>query len=345
MNMKELAAICDVSPATISYALRDDSRISETVRLRIQAKARELNYRPDSNSSALVRYRQLDDSKVKQPTVGIVYAHPRSSRRTKLFQAHVSSFRKSINHYGYELKEYFLEKKADAEASLLSQLRAHETQGLMLAWGEWEDRLKDFPWEEFTVVSAERNEIHPSLDRVSANHFTATEVALEQLEIRGAQRIGLVCHHDLPVRVKKNIIGAYIQHIDSTSGLTKHFPPYFYEIGDSPEKFESWLQRNKLDAIVSHRQIELGFFRKLGLRFPTDVQYAVIEIDDNKGDNESGIIMDEDMGQVLAEVITGKLHYGETVDLKHEGNLTLVNGQWRNGKTTYAKSKAQTEHA
>jgi DNA-binding LacI/PurR family transcriptional regulator len=336
MNMKEFATICEVSPATVSYALRNDSRISEPVRLRIQAKAHELNYSPTSNSSALVRYRQRSSTAIQQPTVGIIYAHPRTSRRTKLFQLHVNSFRETVEHYGYQLKEYFLNKQIDASSALLHQIKAQQTQGLILAWGQWEQRLQNFPWQEFSVISAERNQIHPALDRVSVNHFNATKVAIKQLECVGAKRIGLICHHDLPVRVKKNIVGAYIQHILKESNATEYIPPYFYKIGDSQPEFKVWFNRHKLDGLISHRHIDLDFFAQFDLKFPTDAQYAVIEMDDDTGsDQESGIIMGDDLGQVLGEVITGKLHYGERVDLTREGNLILINGQWREGRTTH----------
>lgn len=345
MNMKEFAAICGVSPATVSYALRNDSRISEPVRERIQSKAREVNYRPDSSNSALVRYRKQSHTDVQRPSVAIAYAHPPASRRTKLFQVHVNRFRQSIQQYGYDLKEYYIGNQADGGAKLLHQMRVNDTQGLVLAWGQWEQKLNEFPWQEFAVASAERNQIHPAIDRVSVNHFNATEVAIQALEVRGARRIGLVCHHDLPLRVKKNIVGAYIQHIYKKEGHSPPAPPYFYKIGAPTQPFEKWRTKHQLDAILSHRQIDFSFFNEQGLRFPQDSQYAVIEIDDNNAHEESGVVIDAGLGDALAEVIAAKLHYGERVDLQRQGDLILINGQWREGITTHPPEKSSTEIA
>lgn len=334
MNMKELAAICKVSPATVSYALRDDSRISEKLRLRIQKKARELNYRADAHNSALVRYRSPQADKVRQATVGILYAHPRTSRRTKLIQPHIKSFRSTLSQYGYAVKEYFLGNHSKAQANLIEQLKADETQGLMLAWGDWGDRLDGFPWSDYSVVLAGRDEIHPALDRVSVNHSNATEMAFNQMKKLGAKRIGLICHDDTPIRVKKNIIGAYQVHTHNSDASVEDIRPFSYRLGESSDRIQKWFQRHKLDAILSHRKIELSYFRKAGIHFPKDALYAVLEIDDDSPSEESGIIMNSEFGQVVAEALAGKLHYEDKVNLQSEGILTLVDGQWRDRATT-----------
>jgi len=332
--MKELAAICKVSVATVSYALRGDERISESVRNRIQAKAREHNYSPDAHSSALVRYRSDSGKSAPQPSVGILYPHPRSSRRTQLIQPHIQSFRQTITPYGYSVKEFFLSNKPEAAIKLAERLKAEEIHGIVLAWGKWSERMEGFPWEFFSVVSAERNEVHPSLDRVSMNHFSATDEAFHKLEQLGVKRIGLVCHDDLPLRVKKNIVGAYLLNVNQKKEWVSDIAPYFYKIGETPEAFADWFRGNQLDAVLSHRQIDLNFFKEAGIEFPRDAQYAVIEIDDEKPGIESGITMDHDLGRVLAETIAGKLHYDDRVDPQGEGNLILVDGTWRDGETT-----------
>ena len=337
MNMKELAALCKVSVATVSYALRDDERISKAVRERIQATAEKHNYRANSQSSALVRYRDQSKQPIQTPNVGILYVHPKTSRRTQLIQPHIKSFHQNITPYGYTVKEFFLGDDSNATESLLKELRAAETQGLVLAWGDWKGRLKDFPWNEYSVVSAERNEIHPALDRVSMNHFNATDEAFHQLERLGVERIGLVCHDDLPIRVRKNIVGAYLMNVQAHETWIDNIQPYFYRLGESPEAFLKWFQENQLDAVLAHRQIPHDFFEQAGLQFPRDAQYAVIEMDAFTLDDASGLRMNDDMGRVLAETIAGKLHYDEKVDLQATGNLILVDGVWQDGVTTVSK--------
>ncbi|WP_269522434.1 LacI family DNA-binding transcriptional regulator [Coraliomargarita parva] len=334
MNMKELAKICGVSVATVSYALRNDERISQAVRERIQAKARELNYRPNSLSSALVRYRTGSKGPEETPAVAVVYAHPKTSRRTELIQTHIDNLRHAIRPYGYRLKEFYLGETTDAATQLAEQLHAEGIRGIIVAWGQWNGRMVGFPWQEFVVVSAERNEVHPALDRVSMNHFSATDLAFHQLEKLGVRRIGLICHDDLPIRVRKNIVGAYLMNVRAKENWATDIPPYFYSIGEDGESFREWFDRYQPDAILSHRQIDMAFYASAGIEFPRDAQYAVIEIDDSGPGVESGVLVNEDLGSVLAETIAGKLHYDDHVQLENEGSLILVDGEWRAGRTT-----------
>ena len=291
MNMKELAALCGVSVATVSYALRDDKRVSDAVREKVKKKAREVGYRTDSQNSALVRYRTGNYEEPKAPAIGIIYAHPETSRRTILIQPHIKVFQNTIKPYGYCIKEYYLGTEPDARDNLLAQLREDEISGIVLAWGEWKDRLEGFPWNEFSVVSAERNEVHSSLDRISVNHFSATDVAFHQLEKRNVSRIGLICHADLPARVRKNIVGSYRMNIHRNDQWIDDIPPYFYQLGETPDRLSEWFRTHNLDAILSHRVIDLEFFAGAGIYFPEDVQYAVIEIDDGGSGGESGVIV------------------------------------------------------
>lgn len=334
MNMKELASLCGVSVATVSYALRDDARVSEAVRKRIAQKAREVGYKTNPQNSALVRYRKGSSEALRPPTIAIVYAHGKTSRRSQLIQPHIKVLRRTVKPYGYRLKEFFLGYKPDSQEELLAQLRREEIRGIVLGWGEWQDRMEGFPWEEFAVVSAERNQIHPSLDRISMNHFSATDEAFQQLEESKVSRIGLICHTDLPLRVRKNIIGSYRMNVHRRDHWASDIPPYFYTLGESPEAFLEWFSQYQLDAILSHRIIDLTFFKDGGIRFPQDAQYAVIEIDDGGKGGESGVIVRDDLGRVLAETIAAKLHYDERVNPESEGNLILVDGYWHNGSTT-----------
>lgn len=333
MNMKQFAHECGVSAATVSYALRNDSRISEAVRTAIQQKAKELNYSPDARGKALVRYRTTG-STTTSPKVAVLYAHPKSSRRTTLFQLHIKNFKRSITPYGYKVSEFYLGTEPNAAEQLIKRLRKNNIRGFVIAWGEWQGRLESMPWEEFSVISAERNIIHKALDRISLNHFSATEEACHQLRQHGAQRIGLICHSDLPGRVKRNIVGSYLLNIHQKTPESVKIQPYFYTLGESPEAFKAWYEAHKPDAILSHRLIENAFFQDAGIQFPRDAQFAVIEIDDPIGHKESGVMTNEDLGSVIAETLAGKLHYDEKVDLTSEGNLILVDGEWHTGEST-----------
>src|SRR6202040_2098391 len=57
VTLKDIAKALDVSPATVSRALKNDSRITVKVRERVTSMARELGYRPNLLARGLVSSR------------------------------------------------------------------------------------------------------------------------------------------------------------------------------------------------------------------------------------------------------------------------------------------------
>src|SRR6218665_3923840 len=57
VTLRDIAKEIGVTPMTVSRALRNQTRISEAMRAKIQAKAAELGYQPDPALTALVHYR------------------------------------------------------------------------------------------------------------------------------------------------------------------------------------------------------------------------------------------------------------------------------------------------
>lgn len=53
VTIKDIAKICNVSVSTVSYALSNNSTISEKTKAKIRAVAKELNYVPNSNARSL----------------------------------------------------------------------------------------------------------------------------------------------------------------------------------------------------------------------------------------------------------------------------------------------------
>lgn len=333
VTLKTIAQKCGVSVATVSYAMRNDSRISEATRKRIHDTAEKLDYRPDPMLASLVSYRTSVSSPRFKASVAVLHVHPKDSRRTLLFERHRNSFQEQIMSYGYSVTDFFVDSGEYTSGRLAQILHARGVLGVILAWGNWENILLEFPWNEFVAVSSERNAVHSSIDRVSINHFHGTDEVFQRMKALGHKRVGLIHHNDLPIRVEKNILGAYYSNLHQNKGMAKGIPPFVYSLGENPERFKAWFEQHKPEGIISHRLIDESFFKNAGIEFPQDAHYAVVEIDEEASGNAAGITVNDDMGRTLANILAGKLHNNELVDLNREGMITLVNGSWKPGKT------------
>lgn len=96
VSMKDIAAACGVSVATVSKALNNHSDIGETTRNMIKSKAREMGYHPNFSARALKTNRSYN--------LGVLYSDGSNSGLTHDYFAHVlESFKKEAETRGYDI--------------------------------------------------------------------------------------------------------------------------------------------------------------------------------------------------------------------------------------------------
>ncbi|MFH1499362.1 MAG: LacI family DNA-binding transcriptional regulator [Verrucomicrobiota bacterium] len=333
ITLKDIAAHCGVSVAAVSYALRDNPRIPEATRLAIRKAADKLGYRPDPFLSALVSYRSNVKQARVQGEVAVLYPCEKTSPHSRLFRFHRESFGRRMADHGYSVSDFYLNTLDYSGKRLRQILLARNIRGVVLGWGFEPQTLADFSWQEFVVVSTERVIVHPSIDRISMNHFRAIRDVMEKIRNKGHHRIGLIYYDDTPLAVKKNLLGSYLVEMEIAGELDVRLHAFEHKRGESPARFRKWLRESKPDALLSHRRIDPAFFEKAGVSFPRDYGYAVAEIDDANPGVDSGVYVVDTMGQTLANILVKKIVTYDKVALNEEGQILLVNGVWHDGVT------------
>ena len=104
----DIAALAGVSQPTVSRALRGDRTVSAATRLRIEAIARQLNYKVDKNASALRRG--------STSTLALLFFEdpaPDGSRINPFFLSMLGSILKTCALRGYDLLTSFQQLSAD----------------------------------------------------------------------------------------------------------------------------------------------------------------------------------------------------------------------------------------
>lgn len=333
ITLKDIAAKCGVSVATVSYALRGDPRICKQTALAVRTAAEQLGYRPDPLLSALISYRPDVRSERLKGEVAMLYPCEKASPRTRLFQVHRECFGQRMREHGYSVSDFYLDTLGYSGKRLRQILLARNIRGVALAWGFEVKTLPDFPWQEFVVVSTERVMVHPHLDRISMNHFRAIRVVMDKIRAKGHTRIALIFHDDTPPVVKKNILGSYLVEMQAAGKAPGPLTPFEYIRGESPARFLRWFRATKPTALLSAGLIDPAFFEEAGLSFPHDCGFAVAEIDESAPRRNSGIYVGTVMGQTLADLLMRKIVTYDNVSLRAEGQLLLVNGVWHDGET------------
>lgn len=96
VSMKDIAAACGVSVATVSKALNNLSDIGEETRIKVQNTAKELGYHPNFSARALKTNKSYN--------LGVFYKEESGSGFTHDYFAQIlESFRNEAEHNGYDI--------------------------------------------------------------------------------------------------------------------------------------------------------------------------------------------------------------------------------------------------
>lgn len=96
VSIKDIAAACGVSIATVSKALNDHKDVSETTKLTVQETAKKMGYFPNSQARALKTNRTYN--------IGVLFSEQTNSGLTQNYFASVlDSFKKEVESAGYDI--------------------------------------------------------------------------------------------------------------------------------------------------------------------------------------------------------------------------------------------------
>ncbi|MBR6315396.1 MAG: LacI family DNA-binding transcriptional regulator [Lachnospiraceae bacterium] len=132
VSMKDIAAACGVSVATVSKALNDHADISEDTKKSVRRMAREMGYFPNSVARALKTNKTYN--------IGVLFVEEAHSGLTHDFFAHVlDSFKRTVEQQGYDITFLNCNKSRPNPMSYLEHSRYRGFDGVVIACVNFED--------------------------------------------------------------------------------------------------------------------------------------------------------------------------------------------------------------
>ncbi len=119
-NIFDVAKIARVSTATVSLAMRDSAKLTPTTKLRVQAVASKLNYRPSKIARSLVQR--------KTNTIGVIL--PGSSN--PIYIETSAWIERAAAARGYDTLAYFIDEDPGRERRFLEKIYEQQVDGLIL---------------------------------------------------------------------------------------------------------------------------------------------------------------------------------------------------------------------
>ncbi|MBC2602561.1 LacI family DNA-binding transcriptional regulator [Puniceicoccus vermicola] len=267
IGLRQLAEICNVSHTTVSRALKDDPRISKTVKARIQKIAETYNYMPNRLVKGVMSG--------KSQCIAVVLADSTRDVGGILGPIQQYFLRKSFSTFVYNTQD-------DPKLELLSfhEAACHRVEGLIVAPAD--QNAKDPYFKELRRYEIPFVIIGPNVEQVEAPHVAADDQAstmqiVDHLSDLGHRNIALMRGSMPHESMDKRYLG-YLQ------AMQKHDHPvnlnWICQSGWTPEESDQSVQqlmRNqpKPTAIVCvNDSIAMGAIRglkQLGLRVPQDI--------------------------------------------------------------------------
>lgn len=330
VTIRDIATEAGVHFTTVGLALRDSPRISAEVRKKIQAVAVRLGYRPDPMLAALNAYRQTKRRPHFQATIAWINNWPDRDflRNNDDFRDYHDGICARAGELGYAVEEFWMRGREYSFGNLGRVLKARNIQGLIFApQPEPNMTITGFNFRDFSAISLSYSLVKPALHVVTNHHFRSMLLMLQNLDALGYRRVGLDVHRNWSEKVGHGWFGGVLMARELiTSGMEiLQMRPF------DGRDAKRWLQENRLDVIVSHKQLYDQLVASK-VRMPQDIGFANLSVPSTSrgiaGVSQNSLLI----GRKAVDVLVDMLHRGERGVPDMPLHL-MVDGVWVPGKT------------
>jgi len=207
VSMKDIAAACKVSVATVSKALNDQSDIGEQTRNLIKKTAKEMGYFPNAQARALRTNRSYN--------IGVLFVDEGQSGLTHdYFSKVLDSFKMEVEEHGYDLTFINCSKKNRTRYSYLEHSKYRGFDGIVIACIDFNDaEVTELVNSDIPLVTIDY--MFNSRSSVISNNYAGMQSLTEYIVSLGHKRIAYICGEDNAVTQRR--LAAFYQVLEAHS--------------------------------------------------------------------------------------------------------------------------------
>ena len=202
-TIKDIANVLNISPAAVSKAMHDDSRISVKTKEAVKRVAKELNYQPNHLASAL--------RKGKSNLVGVIV--PRTN--SNFFSSVVEQMEEVLNKAGYNIIITQSNESFEKECKNIDTLLFTQVDGIIASMANETVDLSHYEKiksKGIPLILFDRGENDLNVDYVGINDYESSHMIVEHLIAKGCKRIAHIGGYRR-TRIFNNRIRGYIDAI------------------------------------------------------------------------------------------------------------------------------------
>jgi len=207
VSMKDIAARCNVSVATVSKALNDQSDIGIATRNLIKQTAKEMGYFPNSQARALRTNKSYN--------IGVLFVDQGQSGLTHDYFAKVlDSFKAVVEEHGYDLTFINCSKTRPDRMTYLDHSRYRGFDGIIIACIDFQDpEVVELFNADIPLVTIDY--VFNNRSSVISNNYAGMTALTEYIVSMGHKKIAYVCGED--TAVTRNRLAAFYKVLEDNN--------------------------------------------------------------------------------------------------------------------------------
>ncbi len=337
-NLRAIAKVACVSHVTVSLALRNHPRVSESTRQRIRALADKMGYRPNALVSALMSHVGSNRRVVDQEVVAFLTGGPTpdwAMTRPNVRQNYLGAQTRA-EQLGFRLETFWMGPGGENAPATAKILRTRSVRGVIVAplpVPHAANIALDWPHLAATTIGYSFEQV--PLHRAASQDVNGMILVYEKLRQLGYRRIGLATSVEDMMRVKYYWLSGLLTGQELFGG--ERVPHVTYEVKTEKDRFHAWYRKHRPDVIVGVTRDNYFWLKEAGIRIPQDVGYAQLNLLDDLTDKVSGIWQQSfEIGAAAMDLLVTQLHnneYGSPIT----PTCTLIDSRWMGGTTAPAR--------
>jgi DNA-binding LacI/PurR family transcriptional regulator len=337
-TLRTVADHLGIHSATVSRALRGDTRITKAVRQRVTKAAEKLGYKRDAKLSELMQHLRSSKQRSFQGTVAwITNLDPADPDMKALIDQFLPPAQKRAEELGYTLETNFNVKPGDAR----KLARIFRARGIHGVWASifWKVDYDDWKWDwkKFAFVHHGAEPKRRIVDVVDADDRQNIQHLYESLAARGYRRIGVATTHHLERGALFELTAGRIRFAMQNPGHPT-FDPCLVEAldGAGARQIAKWIKKHDVDCIVSRWRGMTDLLKRIGYNAPQDIGLAYVTVRPGGGTQHHASGIDVNAAMIASTAIDTLVSAVEhrRFGLPKIPRQTLVPGRWHQGDTT-----------
>jgi len=342
-SLKDVARTAGVSLMTVSRALRGMPKVAEATRERILEVARQLQYQPDPEVARLMHVVRAKKKIQFRSVIAVIREDvPEDHLLNASYQfVPIEDIRKRASGYGYEVEEFWLGRAGLTPQRLQGILEARGIEGVIVSPQSTSLPCSQLDYSPFAAVTFGYAMRSPALHMCAGNMTLGIQSAFEELSLRGYKRIGVAVTQWIVNRSQFGYSGGLFhcqQGLDPHSRVPLLLLPH-NQIARGQPAFVDWMNKYHPDALISFDTHVPGWLKRMGLRFPEDIGFAVHDWVPSM-QNFAGIYQRRDhLAAAAVDLVAAQLSQNEH-GIPNVARQIMIPPQWLDGPSVRPRPSA-----